>query len=111
SGYGDRRAEERGKHAVVLAAGGRAALAHLDTGAACDLILCGRRMPEMTGIETLVEVRKRADRASTPFVFLTAKAQKEEVEEGLRLGATRYLTKPFEPKDLLAEVNGLLGTP
>ena len=56
-------------------------------------------------------MRKRADRASTPFVFLTAKAQKEEVEEGLRLGATRYLTKPFEPRELLAEVDGLLGTP
>jgi DNA-binding response OmpR family regulator len=65
-------------------------------------------MPEMTGIETLVEVRKRGDRAGTPFVFLTAKAQKEEIEEGLRLGATRYLTKPFEPKDLLAEVEAVL---
>ena len=106
-----RLALKRGKHEVVLAEGGRAALAHLDTGAACDLILCDRMMPEMSGIETLVEVRKRADRAGTPFIFLTAKAQKEEVEEGLRLGATRYLTKPFEPRDLLAEVNGLLGRP
>ena len=106
-----RLALKRGKHVVVLAEGGRAALAHLDTGAACDLILCDRMMPEMSGIETLVEVRKRADRAGTPFIFLTAKAQKEEVEEGLRLGATRYLTKPFEPRDLLAEVNGLVGTP
>ena len=106
-----RLALKRGKHEVVLAEGGRAAPAHLDTGAACDLILCDRMMPEMSGIETLVEVRKRADRAGTPFIFLTAKAQKEEVEEGLRLGATRYLTKPFEPRDLLAEVNGLVGTP
>ena len=95
-----RLALKRGKHEVVLAEGGRAALAHLDTGAACDLILCDRMMPEMS-----------ADRAGTPFIFLTAKAQKEEVEEGLRLGATRYLTKPFEPRDLLAEVNGLVGTP
>jgi len=106
-----RLALKRGKHEVTLAESGRAALAHLDSGAACDLILCDRMMPEMSGIQTLVEVRKRADRAHTPFVFLTAKAQKEEIDEGLRLGATRYLTKPFEPKDLLAEVNGVLGTP
>src|SRR3954466_4895000 len=103
-----RLALKRGNHEVALAEGGRAALAYLDTGAACDLILCDRMMPEMSGIETLAEVRKRDARAATPFVFLTAKAQKDEVDEGLRLGATRYLTKPFEPKELLAEVNGVL---
>jgi|SRR5438270_1986828 len=103
-----RLALKRGQHEITLADGGKAALAHLDTGAPCDLILCDRMMPEMTGLETLAEVRKREGRAATPFVFLTAKAQKDEIDEGLRLGATRYLTKPFEPKELLAEVNGLL---
>jgi CheY-like chemotaxis protein len=106
-----RLALKRGNHEVALADSGRAALAHLDSGAACDLILCDRMMPEMSGIETLMEVRKREARAATPFVFLTAKAQKVEIDEGLRLGATRYLTKPFEPKELLAEVNGVLGRP
>jgi two-component system sensor histidine kinase/response regulator len=103
-----RLALKRGQHEITLAESGRAALAHLDTGAPCDLILCDRMMPEMSGLETLAEVRKRTDRAATPFVFLTAKAQKDEIDEGLRLGATRYLTKPFEPKELLAEVNGVL---
>src|SRR5207248_11750532 len=92
-----RLALKRGKHEGVLAEGGRAALPHLDTGAACDLILCDRMMPEMSGIETLVEVRKRAHRAGSPFIFLTANAQSEEDEEQLRVGATRYVTKPLEP--------------
>ena len=102
-----RLALKRGKHEVTVADSGRAALDHLDSGAACDLILCDRMMPEMSGVETLAEVRRR--RASVPFVFLTAKAQKDEIEEGLRLGATRYLTKPFEPAELLGEVNSILG--
>ena len=102
-----RLALKRGKHEVTVAESGRAALAHLDSGAACDLILCDRMMPEMSGVETLAEVRRR--RAGVPFVFLTAKAQKDEIEEGLRLGASRYLTKPFEPAELRGEVNSILG--
>jgi len=104
-----RLALKRGKHEVAVADSGRAALQHLDSGAACDLILCDRMMPEMSGIETLAQVRTRPRWVNTPFVFLTAKAQKEEVEEGLRLGACRYLTKPFEPAELLGEVNRILG--
>src|ERR1700674_333515 len=91
---------KRGKHEVTVADGGAAALAHLDSGAPCDLILCDRMMPEMSGVETLEQVRSRPARARTPFVFLTAKAQRAEIEEGLRLGASRYLTKPFEPAEL-----------
>ena len=101
-----RLALKRGRHEVAVADSGRAALAHLDSGAPCDLILCDRMMPEMSGVETLVEVRRR--HAGVPFVFLTAKAQKDEVEEGLRLGASGYLTKPFEPAELLGEVNRIL---
>ena len=101
-----RLALKRGAHEVTVAESGRAALAHLDSGAPCDLVLCDRMMPEMSGVETLAEVRRR--RADVPFVFLTAKAQKDEIEEGLRLGASRYLTKPFEPAELLGEVNRIL---
>jgi len=104
-----RLALKRGKHEVAVAESGRAALEHLDTGAACDLILCDWMMPEMSGIQTLAQVRTRPQRAGIPFVFLTAKAQKEEIEEGLRLGARRYLTKPFEPAELLGEVDRILG--
>jgi CheY-like chemotaxis protein len=102
-----RVALKRGKHEVTVVESGRAALAHLDSGAPCDLILCDRMMPEMSGVETLAEVRRR--HAQVPFVFLTAKAQRNEIDEGLRLGASCYLTKPFEPAELLGEVNRILG--
>jgi CheY-like chemotaxis protein len=101
-----RIALRRGRHHVTVADSGRAALTHLDSGAPCDLVLCDRMMPEMSGVETLAEVRRR--RADVPFVFLTAKAQKEEIEEGLRLGACLYLTKPFEPAELLGEIDRIL---
>ena len=102
-----RLALKRGAHEVTVAESGHAALAHLDSGAPCDLVLCDRMMPEMSGMETLTEVRRR--RSDLPFVFLTAKAQKDEIDEGLRMGASRYLTKPFEPAELLGEVNRILG--
>ena len=101
-----RLALKRGAHDVTVAESGPAALAHLDSGAPCDLVLCDRMMPEMSGMQTLAEVRRR--RSDLPFVFLTAKAQKDEIEEGLRMGASRYLTKPFEPAELLGEVNRIL---
>jgi CheY-like chemotaxis protein len=101
-----RLALKRAAHEVTVADSGRAALAHLDSGAPCDLILCDRMMPEMSGLETLAEVRRR--RSELPFVFLTAKAQKEEIDQGLRMGAQRYLTKPFEPAELLGEINRIL---
>jgi len=99
---------KRGKHEVVAADSGRAALEFFDAGGACDLVICDRMMPEMTGLQTLEELQRRPAAAATPFVFLTAKAQKNEVEEGLRMGACRYLTKPFEPADLLEQINRIL---
>lgn len=103
-----RLALKRGKHEVVAADSGRAALEFFDGGGACDLVICDRMMPEMSGLQTLEELQRRPSAAATPFVFLTAKAQKNEVDEGLRMGACRYLTKPFEPADLLRQVNEIL---
>ena len=103
-----RLALKRGKHEVIVAESGRAALAFFDEGGQCDLVICDRMMPEMTGLQTLEELKRRPAATATPFVFLTAKAQKGEIEEGLRLGACRYLTKPFEPADLLLQVNAIL---
>ncbi len=103
-----RMALKRGKHEVLLAEGGAQALQLLDAGTPVDLVVCDRMMPEMNGLQTLQELRKRPALQSLPFVFLTAKALANEVDEGLRLGARRYLTKPFEPAELVAQVNEVL---
>jgi two-component system, OmpR family, response regulator len=103
-----RLALRRGKHDVTAAESGTAALALLDEGLRPDLVLCDSMMPEMNGTQTLLALRARVQFAQTPFAFLSAKAQPAEIAEGLQLGACRYLTKPFEPQELLRAVNAIL---
>ena len=110
-----RMALRKGKHEVVEAQNGREALDWLGRGERCDLVICDRMMPVMNGIEVLTALNgpHQAQHLVTSgrFVFLTAKAQASEVDEGLRLGAAAYLTKPFEPRELLASIDKLLAQP
>ena len=66
-----------------------------------DLIICDIMMPEMDGYEVLYLIEKDPVIASTPFIFLTAKTEKDDFRKGMNLGADDYLTKPFEDMDLL----------
>lgn len=59
-----------------------------------DLILCDVMMPELDGHGVLDALRKDADTAAIPFIFLTAKGEKEDLRNGMKLGADDYLTKP-----------------
>ena len=69
-----------------------------------DLILCDVMMPVFDGYQVLSLVRKNKNLANTPFLFLTAKTSKEEIREGMSLGADDYLTKPFTSKELFNAV-------
>lgn len=66
-----------------------------------DLIICDVMMPKMNGYETIKNVRKIKSLAHTPFVFLSAKTQKDDLRKGMNLGADDYLPKPFEIEELL----------
>src|SRR5690606_12030784 len=66
-----------------------------------DLSLCDIMMPELDGYGVLHILNHDPDTASIPFVFLSAKADKAEVREGMNLGADDYITKPFDSTDLL----------
>ena len=66
-----------------------------------DLILCDIMMPELDGYGVLHILNHDPDTANIPFVFLSAKADKNEVREGMNLGADDYITKPFDSTDLL----------
>ena len=66
-----------------------------------DLILCDIMMPELDGLGVLRILSKNPMTASTPFVFLTAKAEKEDFRRGMGLGADDYITKPFDDVSLL----------
>ena len=73
-----------------------------------DLILCDIMMPELDGFGTLNILSKKPATADIPFVFLTAKSEKEDFRRGMNLGADDYVIKPAEPRVLLARVNALL---
>jgi two-component system, sensor histidine kinase and response regulator len=69
-----------------------------------DLILCDVMMPRKNGYEVLTAIRNDSLIALTPFIFLTAKASKHDVREGMELGADDFLTKPFTIDELRSAV-------
>jgi len=69
-----------------------------------DLILCDIMMPVMTGYEVLQSLREDPGISGTPFIFLTAKGEKQDLREGMNLGADDYLTKPVGAVELLRTV-------
>jgi CRP-like cAMP-binding protein/CheY-like chemotaxis protein len=69
-----------------------------------DLILCDIMMPEMDGYEVLYLVMKNPATSGLPFIFLTAKAEKEDFRKGMNMGADDYITKPYEEMELLRAI-------
>jgi len=69
-----------------------------------DLILLDIMMPEMDGLETCRRLKEDPITRDIPVIFLSAKAEDEDVLQGFELGAADYVTKPFNPKILLARV-------
>lgn len=73
-----------------------------------DLIISDIRMPGMDGYELARILRANARTALVPIVFLTAKGERQDRIDGFRSGVDAYLTKPFDPDELLAVVAGIL---
>lgn len=66
-----------------------------------DLILCDVMMPELDGFGVLQILSKKSTTSAVPFIFLTAKTEKEDLRRGMNLGADDYLTKPIYKDELL----------
>lgn len=92
---------------VATARNGREALISVAQGAP-DLIVSDVRMPRMDGYELARRLRSAANFALIPIIFLTAKDETEDRVEGFRAGVDVYLTKPFEPDELVAVIRGIL---
>ncbi|MCD4673061.1 MAG: response regulator [Anaerolineaceae bacterium] len=73
-----------------------------------DLILLDINMPDMDGYEVCRRMRKMPDVAGTPIIMLTANDTLEEKIKGFEAGADDYLTKPFQPAELIARIGVLL---
>lgn len=73
-----------------------------------DLVICDIVMPELDGYGVLSRLRQEHVTAVIPFIFLTAKASKAEIREGMELGADDYLAKPCTVGELLGAISSRL---
>jgi DNA-binding response OmpR family regulator len=73
-----------------------------------DVVVSDVMMPRMSGIELVAKLRADPATEDVPILLLTAKAQQTDIGAGLDAGADDYVTKPFEPLDLVDRVNRLL---
>ena len=99
--------QELGKFNVVLASNGLEAVERA-TQEIPDLILMDVRMPRMTGYDACKILKEHDATSSIPVIFLSAKGQDEEIQEGLAAGAEEYILKPFAPDELVNQVHGVL---
>lgn len=98
---------EEEKYRVLTAEDGAEALTVLRSQPV-DLILADIAMPRMNGYQLYERVRENPQWAVIPFIFLTARAMDSDVRYGKELGVDDYLTKPFEPENVIAVVRGKL---
>lgn len=96
---------EAQQYEVFTSENGEEALKVLALGGV-DLIICDVMMPKMDGYTLYKHLREQPDYAHIPFVFLTALDDCHDIEKGKSIGADDYVTKPFEPRTLLAVVEG-----
>ncbi|HIE53408.1 MAG TPA: response regulator [Armatimonadetes bacterium] len=74
-----------------------------------DLVFLDLMMPEMSGYEVCRRLREEETTRDTLIFMLTARGQESDEEEGYRVGADLYLTKPFAPRKLVRIVQEKLG--
>ena len=93
---------------VLTATDGADGLERARSGAP-DLIVSDVMMPNMSGLEMVAELKADPETKAIPVILLSAKAQTADVAGGMQAGADAYMTKPFEPLELVDKVNELLG--
>ncbi len=105
--YGLKDLLEREGYQVLTARDGVEALEIMKTTCP-DLIIADIMMPRMDGYAFYEAVRSRPEWVPIPFIFLTAKATRDDIIKGKAMGAEDYITKPFDVRELLAVVRSRL---
>lgn len=96
-------------HTVILAANGQEAYdMAVSADPKPDLIMMDVRMPRLTGYEACRQMKEVEALKPVPVVFLSAKGQDEEIEEGRKVGAVDYILKPFAPEELTRRLEEIL---
>jgi two-component system phosphate regulon response regulator PhoB len=95
---------------VETAARGEEALAKA-AASPPDVAILDIMLPGLSGIEVCQRLRSAPETAEVPIVMLSARTQDEERERSYALGVVAYVTKPFEPAELVEVVRRALGAP
>jgi putative two-component system response regulator len=101
-------AMELANYEIIEAYSGEECLEKLAKGPLPNLVLLDIMMPGMSGYETCEKIRENKAYNAIKVVMLTAKGQKGDAEEGLKVGADDYIIKPFDPYELIEQVKEIL---
>ncbi len=93
---------------VIEAGDGQEGLSQARAGAP-DMILTDLNMPVMDGMVFIRELRKQPAFAGIPIVFVTTESDAEKKSQAKAAGATAWITKPFQPEQLVAVARKVLG--
>lgn len=103
---------ERNGYIVERAEDGRQALERIAQGASSsevpNLVLLDIMLPYHDGLEILARLRAQPSWEDVPVIMLTAKTREADIVRALELGADDYVTKPFQPDELLARLRRFL---
>ncbi|MFW5801269.1 MAG: response regulator [Spirochaeta sp.] len=95
-----------GGHEVVQASEGAEGLAKLDPS--FDLVITDYNMPNMNGIEVIRSIRSGNVHPSVPVLMVTTESEAAKKQEGKDVGATGWVTKPFQKEQLLGVIDKVL---
>ena len=73
-----------------------------------DIIICDIMMPQVDGYQVLEALSVNIKTHHIPFIFLSAKTERQEIRKGMNMGADDYLTKPFEEEELISAIESRL---
>ena len=102
---------ERQGYRVIQVADGRAAVQHVMSQPAPDLVLLDVMLPYVDGFEIVGLIRAQAGWEAVPVLMLTAKNTERDTVRALDAGANDFIIKPFQPQELLARLRRFLKTP
>jgi two-component system, chemotaxis family, chemotaxis protein CheY len=102
--------KESGIEHIDEAENGREALTLLGRGQ-YDLLITDWNMPEMTGLDLVLEVRRTEPIKAIPILMITTVSAKEDIVNALKAGVNNYVVKPFDAATLQAKVTQLCGAP
>lgn len=93
------------KHDLIPAIDGKRAIEIATQESNIDLILLDIMMPEMDGYEVCKILKSNSKTSHIPIIFLSAKNRQEDIQKAFEVGGVDYITKPFNPDELLSRVN------